>query len=275
MEPFIPCSKIAKPSFDTFSSKLALAKMLSWQELDQIDHFAWGVGNKRCRASCVLDVSSDTYDTLRMICGDEVCFPSLFFWAFYRWSFISKTTVHNFSAAGDPSLHWGNQYSVRAGCVCLLANTQTRARADPRVFGGLEEWYPWPGYSPGPSKTCIKFLQALLHQKQILIECLHAFRLFESVVSFLMSSGVNMYYREDMFNRAPISRLVLFLVSETSFGGNVEAIPFQFQQLDLETARIIRERSIAGATPLHLNDNVVRSYSTVLHSQGAWFKTWW
>ena len=78
-----------------------------------------------------------------------------------------------------------------------------------------------------------------------------------------------------MFNRAPISRLVLFLVSETSFGGNVEAIPFQFQKLDLETARIIRERAIAGATPLHLNDNVVRSYSTVLHSQGAWFKTWW
>ena len=77
MEPFIPCSKIAKPSFDTFSSKLALAKMLNWQELDQIDHFAWGVGNKRRRASCVLDVSSDTYDTLRF-CGDEVCFPFCF-----------------------------------------------------------------------------------------------------------------------------------------------------------------------------------------------------
>ena len=78
MEPFNPCSKIAKPSFDTFSSKQpALAKMLNWQELDQIDHFAWGVRNKRCRASCVLDVSSDTYDTLRF-CGDEVCLPFCF-----------------------------------------------------------------------------------------------------------------------------------------------------------------------------------------------------
>ena len=57
--------------------------MLSWKELDNMDHFAWGVGNKRSRASCLLDVSSETYDTLRMICGDEVCFffsvfPSFF-----------------------------------------------------------------------------------------------------------------------------------------------------------------------------------------------------
>ena len=51
--------------------------MPSWEELDQIDHFAWGVANRRCRASCILDVSSETYDTLRMICGNEVCF-SLF-----------------------------------------------------------------------------------------------------------------------------------------------------------------------------------------------------
>ena len=80
MEPFISCSKIAKPSFDTFSSKqLSSTKILNWQALDQIGHFAWGIGNKRCRASCVLDVSSDTYDTLRIICGDEVCFHSLFF----------------------------------------------------------------------------------------------------------------------------------------------------------------------------------------------------
>ena len=54
-------------------------KMLSWKELDNMDHFAWGVENKRSRASCLLDVSSETYDTLRMICGDEVCFFSLFF----------------------------------------------------------------------------------------------------------------------------------------------------------------------------------------------------
>ena len=121
MEPSIPCSKIAKPSFETFSSKqLALAKMLNWQELDQIDHFAWGVRNKRCRASCVLDVSSDTYDTLRMICGNEVCFHSLFFWAFLSLKFYLKNNSSQFSAAGDPSLHWGNHYSVRAGCVCLF-----------------------------------------------------------------------------------------------------------------------------------------------------------
>ena len=97
MEPFIPCSKLAKPSFDKFSSKqLALTKTLNWQELDQIGHFAWGVGNKRCRASCVLDVSSDTYDTLRMICGDKGCFRSLFFLSFLSLKFYLKNNSSQF-----------------------------------------------------------------------------------------------------------------------------------------------------------------------------------
>ena len=59
-------------------------KMLSWKELDSMDHFAWGVENKRSRASCLLDVSSETYDTLRMICGDEVCFFFSVFLSFFK-----------------------------------------------------------------------------------------------------------------------------------------------------------------------------------------------
>ena len=77
-----------------------------------------------------------------------------------------------------------------------------------------------------------------------------------------------MYYRDDIFNRAPISRLVLFLVPETSFSGNFETNPFHFQQMDLESVRINREGSLVGATPMHLNDNLVRSYYNTLKALG-------
>ena len=56
--------------------------------------------------------------------------------------------------------------------------------------------------------------------------------------SFLISSGVTMYYGDDIFNRAPISRLVMFLVPETSFSGNFKTNLFHFQLMDLETVRL-------------------------------------
>ena len=86
--------------------------------------------------------------------------------------------------------------------------------------------------------------------------------------SFLISSGVTMYYRDDIFNRAPISRLVMFMVPETSFSGNFETNPFHFRLMDLETVRLNREGSLVGATPLHLNDNLVRSYYQSLKALG-------
>ena len=67
--------------------------------------------------------------------------------------------------------------------------------------------------------------------------------------SFLISSGVTMYYRDDIFNRAPISRLVMFMVPERSFSGNFETNPFHFRLMDLEIVRLNREGSLVGATP--------------------------
>ena len=86
--------------------------------------------------------------------------------------------------------------------------------------------------------------------------------------SFLISSGVTMYYRDDIFNRAPISRLVMFMVPETSFSGNFETNHLHFSLMDLETVRLNREGSLVGATPLHLNDNLVRSYYQSLKALG-------
>ena len=84
--------------------------------------------------------------------------------------------------------------------------------------------------------------------------------------SFLISSGVTMYYRDDISNCGPISRIVLFMVPETSFSGNFETNPFHFQQMDFEVIRLNREGALVGATPMHLNDNLVRSYYTTLKS---------
>ena len=80
--------------------------------------------------------------------------------------------------------------------------------------------------------------------------------------SFLISTGVTMYYRYDIFNRAPISRLVMFMVPETRFGGKFETNSFHFQQMDLETVRLNREGSLVGATTLHLSDNLVAPTTT-------------
>ena len=77
---------------------------------------------------------------------------------------------------------------------------------------------------------------------------------------FLISSGVTMYFRDYIFNRAPISRLGMFMVPETSFSGNFETNPFPFRLMNLETVRLNREGSLDGATLLHLNDKLVRSY---------------
>ena len=87
-------------------------------------------------------------------------------------------------------------------------------------------------------------------------------------MSFLISRGVTMSYRDDIFNRAPISRLVMFMVPETSFCGNFETNPFHFRLMNLETVRLNREGSLVGATPLYLNDNLVRSYYQSLKALG-------
>ena len=89
--------------------------------------------------------------------------------------------------------------------------------------------------------------------------------------SFLISSGVTMYYRDDIFNRAPISRLLLIMVPETSLSGNLVTTPFHFQQMGLEVVRLTREGALVGATPMHpmhLNDNLIRSSYTTLKALG-------
>ena len=84
--------------------------------------------------------------------------------------------------------------------------------------------------------------------------------------SFLISGGAIMFYRDDIFNRAPISRLVMLMEPKTIFSGNFETNLFQW--MDLETVCLNREESLVGATSLHLNHNLVRSYYQSLKALG-------
>ena len=76
LEKIIPCSKLKENQFANChkTSKIFARnfKMLLWNELNAIDHFAWGFVNQRCRSGCLLEVSRDTCDTLIMMVGDEV-----------------------------------------------------------------------------------------------------------------------------------------------------------------------------------------------------------
>ena len=56
--------------------------MLNIQELDHLDHNSWGLINKKCRGSCISEISSETWDALLMICRQEVryvCFRNFRF----------------------------------------------------------------------------------------------------------------------------------------------------------------------------------------------------
>ena len=78
LEKFHSCSKIPQNSFlsncnlDEKNFLTRNLNMLSWEELDFIDHFAWGLVNQRCRSGCLLEVSRDTSDNMIMMVGDEV-----------------------------------------------------------------------------------------------------------------------------------------------------------------------------------------------------------
>ena len=138
--------------------------MLTWVDLDKIDHFSWGVTNKKCRSACLSEVSQDTWDILQMLCGEEV--GSTFYIFNCKTSLKQHSEIKTnsfFIAAGNPSLHRRAEHGARAGCVCLLANTKAPARAPGGVFGSLEEGYPRCGYPPGLAKFSTEIM---LHLKK-------------------------------------------------------------------------------------------------------------
>ena len=78
--------------------------------------------------------------------------------------------------------------------------------------------------------------------------------------SSLTFSGGTVYYHNEISDGASVSRLVKFMVPQTSFSEKFETNPFHFQQLDLEALRLNCEGSLVGVTPSNLNENLVCSY---------------
>ena len=86
--------------------------------------------------------------------------------------------------------------------------------------------------------------------------------------SFLIASGTSVYCRDDIFNRAPISRLVVAMVPESSFTGSYTTNPFHFSKHDLGSVRITREGAAVGCTPLSVEHSDIRAYFCTMEALG-------
>ena len=76
--------------------------------------------------------------------------------------------------------------------------------------------------------------------------------------TFLISEGTSIYYKDDVFDRAPISRLVFAMVPEKYFTG-YKLNPFHFQDFDLGSVKITREGAPVGGTPIDVSSSPIRA----------------
>ena len=66
--------------------------------------------------------------------------------------------------------------------------------------------------------------------------------------SFSISEGTSVYYKDDVFDRAPIGRLVLAMVPEKNFTDDYKTNPFYFQDFELRSVKVTHEGAPVGAT---------------------------
>ena len=86
--------------------------------------------------------------------------------------------------------------------------------------------------------------------------------------TFLISEGTSIYYKDDVFDRAPISRFVFAMVPEKNFTGDYKTNPFHFQDFDLGSVEITREGAPVGATPIDVSSSHIRAYFTTMKALG-------
>ena len=86
------------------------------------------------------------------------------------------------------------------------------------------------------------------------------------MVSFVITSGTSIYFRDDIFNRAPVSHLIMLMVPEKSFTGSYHTNPFHFSDFALDTILVTREGQTVGNTPIEVRTSNARVYSNTLRS---------
>ena len=82
--------------------------------------------------------------------------------------------------------------------------------------------------------------------------------------SYGIPTGTIEHTFDDVFNRQPISRVVVAMNTETNFIGNSKTNPFHYQKFGLAKITIEREGQLVGGTPLFVNHTNVRAYYNTL-----------
>ena len=77
--------------------------------------------------------------------------------------------------------------------------------------------------------------------------------------------------QEDIFNSAPIRRLVIAMNQIPDFSGSIKTNPYHYQKFDLSRVQLYREGQAVGGTPLVMENNTRAYYNTIkaLHAQHA------
>ena len=88
------------------------------------------------------------------------------------------------------------------------------------------------------------------------------------ITSFLITTGTSVYYQDDLFNRAPACKLLVFLVPENSFTGTYKSNPFYFEDFDLSPVRVTREGSQESGTPIDISKSHVCLYNSKMTALG-------
>ena len=86
--------------------------------------------------------------------------------------------------------------------------------------------------------------------------------------TILISESTSINYKDDVFERAPISRLVLEKVPERKFTGDYRINLFHFRDFGLGNVKITQQGTSVGATPIDVSSSHVRAYFTSIKALG-------
>lgn len=89
--------------------------------------------------------------------------------------------------------------------------------------------------------------------------------------TYLIPKGHNLMIEEDIFNAAPIRRLVIAMNTNQNFTGTLGSNPFHYRKFGLKRVLLYREGSPVGGTPLVVTNNTRAYYNTIkaLHAVHA------
>ena len=108
----------------------------------------------------------------------------------------------------------------------------------------------------------------LFHCRELLKKQLNMSGKSLQLLLVLITTGTSVYYQDDLFNRAPACKLVVVLVPENSFTKAYKSNPFNFEDSNLSSVRVTRERSQVGGTPIDISKSHVRLYHTTMTALG-------